>query len=143
MSEGALPEQPLTRARELIRATDGRATRPRLRTLAALLDSEQALSHGELRQRMPDLDRVSLYRSLEWLLEAGLAFRIDAAGQHRYGASHQEQDHHHPHFRCTGCGMTTCLSDVTNPIVRLPRGFRTTTVELLVTGLCTSCGERL
>jgi len=134
-------ERHLTRARELIRATAGRATRPRLQTLAALLGSDRALGHADLRERLPDMDRVSRYRSLEWLLEQGLAFRIDDAGHPRYGASHQEQDHQHPHFRCTACGMTTCLSDVASPAVRLPRGFRTTEVEMLVKGRCRACAD--
>lgn len=131
-----------SQARELIRETGHRVTRPRLETLSTLMLSDQALSHGDLRARMPDMDRVSLYRSLEWLVEHNLIFRIDTDGQHRYHADpHEHQGHQHPHFCCTACGLTTCLDEARPATIHVPRGFTITEIELLVKGLCRSCAS--
>ncbi len=131
----------IEQARALIGATGHRVTKPRLDTLTVLLDRNSALSHGDLREIMPEMDRVSLYRTLEWLLEQNLAFRIDTDGHHRYSAHAEEKSHHqHPHFCCNNCGLTTCLSDVfKSAAIKIPSGFKITDVELLVKGLCKAC----
>ncbi len=133
-------QQVQNQARELIRKTGHRITKPRLETLIALLSTPQALTHRELRALMPDMDRVSLYRSLEWLIEQNLAFRIDTDGQHRYNAdAHEHEDHEHPHFCCTDCGMTTCLDTDKPTNISVPGGFKVSEIKLLVKGLCKDC----
>ena len=67
------------RARAALRATGERVTPARLRVYAALLDSAQALSHHELESALgtvEPVDRVTLYRVLDWLVEQGLAHRV-------------------------------------------------------------------
>jgi len=127
-------------AGRLIAAAGGRQTRPRIAALGALLDVGRTLSHAQLHERLPELDRVSLYRALDWLAEHGLAHRLtDGEGVRRYGPSESSDEHHHAHFHCNGCGHTSCLSQVVLPTITLPRGYRQAGVEMLVTGLCRSC----
>ena len=113
------------RARVLLADAPGRLTQPRIQVLAALLDGEHAETHTDLQQRLPELDRVSLYRSLDWLCEQGHAFQLTGSdGVRRYGYRSAEHDHQtHPHFQCTLCGVTECLPQASVPVPRLPRGL--------------------
>ena len=136
-----MPSSPVvTLARQLITGAGGRQTRPRIDVLTALLDDGRTLSHAQLHERLPDVDRVSLYRALDWLTESHLAHRLtDADGVRRYGLNESAQAHHHAHFQCTRCGQTTCLPKARSSVVALPRGYRQTGIEVLITGLCCSC----
>lgn len=132
----------------LLRGLGARATPARIRVLEALRDASRALSHHELEAQFGDalLDRVTLYRVLDWLVAQGLAhkttdesrvFRFSAAGAR---AAHEE----HAHFHCEGCGRVFCLAALQPLKPRLPRGFRTTQVDLNIHGECAGCahGER-
>ncbi|HEX4943267.1 MAG TPA: Fur family transcriptional regulator [Usitatibacteraceae bacterium] len=134
----------LPAAQVRIRAAGERLTAPRAAVLAALLGSEAALTHHELEGALrADLavDRVTVYRVLDWLVAVGLAHRIP--GEDRTWRFHANRDRSHgphAHFTCSRCGKTVCLEDVAvPPRVRLPRGFLPQRVELTVQGLCAAC----
>jgi Fur family ferric uptake transcriptional regulator len=127
-------------ARRLITAAGGRQTRPRIAALVALMESGRVASHADLHRRLHDLDRVSLYRALDWLADHQLAHRVtDADGVRRYGPSQAGETHKHPHFQCTRCGLTTCLEQSKTLPIRLPQGFRQAAMDVLVKGLCKTC----
>ena len=127
-------------ARRLIVAAGGRQTRPRIAVLVALLESGRVSSHADLQRRLLDIDRVSLYRALDWLADHDLAHRItDADGIRCYGPSQAGDNHLHPHFQCTRCGLTTCLEPPKAFPIRLPQGFRQAEMDVLVKGLCKTC----
>ena len=128
----------------------GRATPARMRVLAALLAAPRALTHGELERELEQtdpLDRVTLYRVLDWLVQEGLAHKI--AGEDRvwrFNASAVEttaHTHQHAHFRCDHCGKVYCLENIaTGFALDLPAGFRAEAVELTVAGACPECNAR-
>ena len=136
-----------TQASQLIRRQGGRLTPARSRVLEALLAAPRALTHGELEQQLADpdpLDRVTLYRVLDWLVQEGLAHKI--AGEDRvwrFNASLSENParaHHHAHFRCTRCGQVFCLESLSTAFaLNLPAGFHADAVELTVAGSCPEC----
>lgn len=129
-------------ARQLIAEHGGRQTRPRIQVLTALLSSDQARTHAEIKQQLDGIDRVSIYRALDWLTEQELAFRMtDAQGIRRYGSQASDEDHQHPHFQCTECGSTTCLEKAQSPKVNLPRGYQLTETVVLVKGVCKDCNS--
>jgi Fur family ferric uptake transcriptional regulator len=133
-------------AETLIRR-QGRVTPARARVLAALLDAPRALTHCELERQLGEadtLDRVTLYRVLEWLVEQGLAHKI--AGEDRvwrFNSSAGEtpkEAHRHAHFRCLRCGQVYCLEGANTEFpLDLPTGFLAEGVELTVTGRCPEC----
>lgn len=134
-------------AETMIHDTGARVTRARVGVLSALLAAERALTHHEVERRIGrsnDIDRVTIYRVLEWLTANHLAHRI--AGDDRvwrYNAAEQEHGSQHAHFKCTRCGDVLCLDDqVAKPGIRLPAGFRSQQVELTVKGLCAACASR-
>ena len=127
-----------------IRACGARLTAPRAAVLAVLLGSETALTHHEvedaLRASLP-VDRVTVYRVLDWLVALGPAHRIPGEDRTwRFRASRDAAHGPHAHFTCSSCGKTVCLEDVAAPpSVKLPRGFVPQKVELTVQGLCAAC----
>jgi len=128
---------------DLLRAAGVKVTPGRVRVLEALLAAAQPLSHADLEARLPDADRVTLYRVLDSLVACGLALKaVDARGVFRFSASAARREHGgHVHFRCTDCGGVFCLKAAPPPPPKLPRGFRLAEVEYDVRGVCASCAR--
>jgi Fur family ferric uptake transcriptional regulator len=135
-----------TAAQEILRTVNARITRPRVAVLAELLAAPHALTHHEVAARVRrslHVDRVTIYRVLDWLVEKHLAHRI--AGDDRVWRYNAVADVHlddHVHFKCNRCGRVTCLDEeVRNPQLSLPPGFRSQQVEITVKGLCAECPQ--
>lgn len=168
-----------TRAEALLRGMSVRVTQPRVQVLALLIGSEAPLTHHEVMSRIqaaqpvPDgqteaeapMDRVTIYRVLDWLVERGLVRK--SAGADRVYRFHlaereaaQEQAHRsHSHFYCTQCQRMFCLDDEALPGSRrvvgasgvwrrrsaaspvLPEGFSADHIELTVKGRCADCNQ--
>ena len=131
---------------DLIRAAGARATPARLRVLSLLRLATSPLSHAEIETQLaseahPGIDRVTLYRVLDWFVEADLAHKTaDLRGIFRFSASMPSNMHtKHAHFRCTDCGGVTCLDEPVPETLHLPRGFRIARVELDILGKCAGC----
>lgn len=131
-------------AEELIQHNGGRATAGRIGILAILLAEQQAITHREIEHRLPEslpLDRVTLYRALEWLVEKNLIHKVTSDDRvWRYHANREVHAHRHAHFKCTRCAQVICLDDL--PEKRnwhLPAGYRFQEIELTVKGLCADC----
>jgi Fur family ferric uptake transcriptional regulator len=130
-------------AQALLARRGARATRARIDVLAALLASSEALSHHDVESRLPrghDIDRVTLYRVLEWLTAQGLAHKV--AGDDRvwrFSAAGHEGPGAHAHFQCSDCGRVVCLEQARVPAIALPAGFRRGEVEVTVKGTCDAC----
>jgi Fur family ferric uptake transcriptional regulator len=114
----------------LLRDASVRVTTARTNVLSTLLTTRAALSHQDIQESFAEMDRVTLYRALDCLTEAGLAhkiavddriFRYSAsteqheAHEHTDGAPHQHRkpqtQHQHGHFKCTRCARVFCLDD--------------------------------
>jgi Fur family ferric uptake transcriptional regulator len=133
--------RPADIAREKLSSTGVRVTPSRVRVLASLLQAERALSHHELESRLAPIDRVTLYRVLDWLVENGVAHRVSGTDRvWRFGIAGRAHDAH-AHFQCNVCGKVLCLADTpTRGVpVQVPRGYRSEGVELTVKGLCADC----
>ena len=131
---------------EILKRNQLSITSGRRKILELFLGQEGALSHGDIEKKAGEkFDRVTVYRTLQAFLEKGLIHSIPTADNSiRYAlckdccsAGHHRDDH--VHFICNTCGNTTCLEDVTIPPIKLPRGFITEQVEMLVSGVCKSC----
>jgi Fur family ferric uptake transcriptional regulator len=69
-------------------------------------------------------DRVTVYRTLNALVDSGLAHRVDPGDRvfrfsltDHAGCSHDHHVHEHPHFVCDDCGKVECLEG-TQVIIR-------------------------
>ena len=134
------------RAETLVERTGARVTRQRIEVLAVLLAAPRALTHHEIERRANrsrEIDRVTVYRVLEWLTSRNLAHKIagdDRVWRFNAAGDEGERSHSHAHFKCNGCGEVICLDEVRAARrIRLPRGYHSQEVDLTVKGLCVDC----
>jgi len=130
-------------ARQLLGRLGGRVTPARSQVLQLLLDADRALTHTELEQAVQAagviMDRVTLYRVLDYLVTHGLAHKMAGTDRlWRFNAS-PSIDHHHAHFQCAGCGRLFCLDAM--PAVPAPAlpGYRVERAEITFFGQCPDC----
>ncbi len=130
----------------ILRDAGMRLTVPRQAVLEHLIESEFALSHQELEQRLEGrVDRVTIYRILAAFEENGIVHRVmDASGHPQYAvcSSSCSGHHHHDehvHFQCSVCGNTFCLDEVAFPRISLPEGFSLSSLDVTARGVCGRC----
>ena len=104
-----------------LRSSSLRTTDARVKVLAALLGARHALSHQDVQDKLVEMDRVTLYRALDGLTDAGLAHKISGDDRvFRYNAGVEETEtgnghahhHQHGHFKCTRCAKVFCIDNV-------------------------------
>ncbi len=88
----------------LLRSSSLRATQPRVRVLAVLEQSEYPLSVADIESMLkrPKVDQVTIYRTLETFVQAGLVNHVELH-QGRSFFELATRGHHH-HLVCRGCG---------------------------------------
>ncbi len=128
----------LINAEQQIRSLGHRVTTGRVLTLAILLAADKPLTHDMiLRNFKTPMDRVTLYRTLDWLVHIGLAHRIRAEDRlWRFIAGGDAV--RHPHFYCENTGKMICLTNVQVPEIKLPDNFKISHVEVIFHGICGS-----
>lgn len=141
-----MSDVPSPRAVTLLNGLGERATPARITVLDRLLASQSALSHADLAAAAQadgmELDRVTLYRVLDWLVDKGLAHKVlgeDRAWRFNAVAT-PAAPHEHAHFHCDRCGRLYCL-DQLQPLFAfsLPPGFVCRHAELTLHGVCPDC----
>lgn len=132
------------RAADLITHAGQRSTPARMRVLTTLLGLKGAASHHDIDAAMhgAPVDKVTLYRVLDWLVAHGLAHKVsgeDRVWRFRANGS-RETAHQHAHFQCNNCEQVVCLENVpVSSQVAVPSGFRTEEAELTLRGVCDKC----
>jgi Fur family ferric uptake transcriptional regulator len=126
-------------------AAGERVTRQRLLVANALAGSGRRLTADQLyrtlRRREPGIGRATVFRTLETLVEAGVARRFELDG-HVYAYVACLPAHHH-HIACTVCGRVEEIDEayVTPIAERLAEemGFEIDDARLDFYGRCATC----
>lgn len=131
---------------DILRKNQLSVTDSRKTILELFLLSSGALAHADIEKRSGEkFDRVTVYRTLQSFMEKGIIHTIPTADNSiRYALCKDDctEGHHHDdhvHFVCNVCATTTCLESVTVPEVKLPKGFRPSERQMIVTGICGDC----
>lgn len=132
---------------ELLQSVKLEVTDNRLRVLEVVGNNRYPLSAAEIYQtlaRTCRINRVTVYRILDRLVEHGLIERLSTGGRaFRYGLAPNDHHRPHPHFYCTRCGQMDCLTPESLPVDTRPlwKFFpgRIDKVEIRVDGLCKNC----
>jgi Fur family ferric uptake transcriptional regulator len=119
-------------------------TGPRRAILEVLLKAGSPQTADEIVQIMGKTgpNRVTIYRTLESMADAGIVHRafMDERSQHYEPADKCSEHQCHPHFVCTGCGQTRCLTEVSVPMAtNPPAGFTIERQQVRLEGLCPEC----
>jgi len=121
-----------------------RVTSQRLTVLRTLSSARKPLTHAQVAERLADagLDRVTVYRNLLALTEAGILVRSQLAGDAaRFELPRGSSGDHgiHPHFVCTSCGAVKCLAEGT--VSLHGEAARAAVVEVQLRGRCSPCAR--
>lgn len=140
----------LTRAREFLHAAGVRVTDSRAQVVATLMSDFHPLTSQELLARCLDLgeiNRVTVYRVLELLVERQLAEKIIAPDRSdRYCLSRLGWQNHHAHFYCQLCQSMHCLPS--DPLKqesqsRMVQAYGTVTSwQGMFEGVCRECEKK-
>lgn len=134
-------------AANLIAACGGRVTRTRTAVLEVLQHSAHSLNHDDIAAELAanglPHDRVTLYRTLDWLVEQGLAHRVIGPDRARRFKAGGESGSPHAHFHCDRCGHVLCLESIrADQRFALPAGYEPERAELVFHGTCADCGRQ-
>ncbi len=138
---------------ELLRAYNLKVTRIRLQTLDVLMRSRTAMSHAQISQKLgpKDVDKVTLYRTLNTFVDKGLAHRVATEDRnwlyaiYRNDQAHshdQEHEHDHAHFVCDSCEKIYCFPVDSSALTvnnESMMGFEIKEKEIRLHGRCPVC----
>ncbi|TKJ33303.1 MAG: hypothetical protein CEE38_20865 [Planctomycetes bacterium B3_Pla] len=132
------------KAREMLKAAKLYCTQGRVTILKVLMKAGKPLSQDRIAQRsgQKHFDKVTIYRTLESLLKVGLVHKVfvDKRAWHFELAHNCTESQCHPHFTCTSCGDTHCLTEISLPMARSPHeGFVIHRQQVRLEGLCPDC----
>ena len=133
-----------SRTREMLRAAKLYCTDSRVAVLKALMKAGRPLTQEQIAQRLGKkrLDKVTIYRTLGSLFKVGVIHKafIEERAQHFELANKCSESQCHPHFTCTSCGVTHCLTEMSLPMAKSPyKGFIIRHQQVRLEGLCPEC----
>jgi Fur family ferric uptake transcriptional regulator len=129
-----------------LRPTGGKHSSKRDQILRIFLQQEGHLSADDLfdlvRRQAPGIGRATVYRTLQWMVEASIARKVDfGEGRSRYEPSFGHPRHFH--LICNSCHRSSefLSSDVETLVeeVAAARGFTPTQTVVQVYGVCDDC----
>lgn len=139
-----------TDIKEILKRSQLSVTASREKILHLFLEQTGALAHGDIERKAGEkFDRVTVYRTLQTFVEKGIIHTIPTADNSiRYALCKDDcaEGHHHDqhiHFVCTNCRNTYCLDDIVTPDIKLPQGYSSSHIEVVVEGTCKSCKTRV
>jgi Fur family ferric uptake transcriptional regulator len=131
---------------QFLRDRGQRVTRERLALFEEIFSWHKHIDAEELlvsmKARGLKISRATVYRSLDLLVECGLA-RKQRLGQDRFLYEHIHGGQHHDHLVCTGCGrvvefVSPGIAALQAEICRA-HGFQPGRHTLQISGLCNAC----
>ena len=121
-------------------------TSHRVRVMEVIGSNTEPLNAQEIYetlQRNHPINRVTVYRILDSLVENGLVDRISGGRAWFFGIAPNANHQHHPHFYCRRCGRMNCLKprSISMDMTTFERLFpgQIDNVEIRVDGICKNC----
>lgn len=131
----------------LLNASQLKSTDNRIKILEVVGNNTYPLSADDvyttLKQRR-SINRVTVYRILDLLVDSGLVERLSTGGRaFYYGLAPNDFHHPHPHFYCKRCGRMECLHPESiavnaDPLWKTFPG-QIEKVEVRIDGVCKNC----
>ena len=130
--------------RAMLKARKLKTTVARLHLLNVIADYGTAIPYSSIQQALKETDRVTLYRTLNTLLDKGIIHKALKDENDTYYAlcthrcSSVAHNHEHIHFKCSSCHEVSCVPMPTPFNVEIPDAI-VNSIEIQVTGLCSKC----
>ena len=122
-----------------------RVTAMRLLIFKFLAKKQVAVTLSDIEKAFDKADRTTLYRTIKTFENKGVVHQIDdGTGITKYalcvqGCNCDIITDLHLHFHCNNCNETICLTDHKIPLIKVPDGFVSENVNLVVKGICDKC----
>jgi Fur family ferric uptake transcriptional regulator len=131
----------------LLKTAGLQITDNRLQVLEMIGGNHYPLSAADIYhtlERSSAINRVTVYRILDLLVESGLIDRLSTGGRSfYYGLAPNLHHRPHAHFYCKKCGQMECLNPDSLMVDSRPLGKifpgRIDKVEIRVDGVCKNC----
>jgi Fur family ferric uptake transcriptional regulator len=128
---------------KLLQSAGLRQTEPRAAILNVLLAANAPLTREQIAERIGDSapNKTTIYRTLMNLVAKGVVHKayLEQRTWHFELARHCGQFQCHPHFTCTQCQQTHCMTSVSAPLLELPKGYHMERQSIRITGICPAC----
>ncbi len=129
---------------EMLKEAHLYCTQARVGVLRVLVDAVRPLRQDQIAERLTSKtwNKVTIYRTLESLVDAGLVHRafMQKRAWHFELANHCTARQCHPHFTCSRCGTTHCLKEFSVPMApKSYKGFIIQHQQVRLEGLCPAC----
>ncbi len=132
---------------ELLDSSKLEANENRLRVIEVVGNNKYPLSAADIfktLERVNSINRVTVYRILDLMVDHGVIERLSTGGRAFYhGLAPNNHHRPHPHFYCKRCGQMDCLDPESlgvdaGPLRKTFPG-RIDKVEVRVDGICKNC----
>ncbi len=132
---------------EMLVSSNLEVTENRLHVLEVIGDNGYPLTAGDVFQtlkRNGSINKVTVYRILELLVDRNLVVCLNSFGKSTYyGIAPNENHQPHPHFFCKKCGRIDCLSPnslhVDSSALWKTFPGQIDGIEIRVDGICKDC----
>jgi Fur family transcriptional regulator, ferric uptake regulator len=135
----------LSEAEKILQHKKLKKTQVRKEVLEVFLKHNYALSHADIEEILSEVDKVTLYRTLNIFEENGIIHVAQTntdAKQYaicKENCSTDQHEHNHIHFFCKKCEKTFCIPEELEHHNKLPKGYKAEEMIVLVKGLCDAC----
>ena len=122
-----------------------RPTAMRILVYKYMVQKDFSVALTDIENAFAKADRTTLYRTVKTFEEKGIVHQIDdGTGITKYalcenGCNCEIETDLHLHFHCNNCNETICLTDHKIPQIKVPEGFVSENVNLVVKGICDKC----
>ncbi len=124
-----------------------RVTAMRLLIFKFLAKKQVAVTLSDIEKAFDKADRTTLYRTIKTFENKGVVHQIDdGTGINKYALCELNCNCEfgtdlHLHFHCNYCNNTVCLTDHKIPKIKVPEGFVSENMNLVVKGICDKCSK--
>ena len=130
----------------ILNSANIRPTQHRLAILSTLLTAKTPMTQQQITDKLANNppNKVTIYRILENLLNAGIIHKAFLTNRtwHFELANHCTKTQCHPHFTCTNCDNTHCMTDMKIPMPeKIYKGFKINHQKVNLQGLCPKCSK--
>lgn len=133
------PEEKLA---SLLKKQGFSVTRPRIATFGALLDAHEALTTAQIIEKLPGVDMVSVYRTLQLFEKVGIVHKVWNGFKSKIELSEAFSPHHH-HFICNRCGTAVAIKseglEASLHALEAKYGFALRQHSVELSGFCKKC----
>ncbi|MFD2823643.1 Fur family transcriptional regulator [Lacinutrix iliipiscaria] len=130
---------------QLLESKNIRVTAMRLLIYKFLAEKQVAATLSDIENAFEKADRTTLYRTVKTFVEKDIVHQIDdGTGIVKYALCEQDcsceiETDLHLHFHCNNCNETVCLTEHKIPKIKVPEGFVSENINLVIKGMCDKC----